>query len=264
MHRLFIPLTEALPDTLQVEGDGFHHLARVLRVSVGDEVELFDGRRGALRAQVVKVEAGSLTLRLGPLVRHPPSRDVTLLQGLPKGEKWEWVLQKGTELGASAFVPVTAERSLMQLTPERSRARVERWRKVVEEAARQCGRADVPHLPGPLALPQALRELAPGTRLLVLDEQEVNAGFRPLLEALSPEAPLALAVGPEGGWSRKEVALMRQAGGQPVRFGERILRTETAALAALAAVHFVGLPVGEQAAEQRPGVPPPGSVDTRT
>ncbi|MGZ3458849.1 MAG: RsmE family RNA methyltransferase, partial [Archangium sp.] len=164
----------------------------------------------------------------------PASREVHILQGLPKGDKLEWVLQKGTELGATAFHPVAAARSVVKLEPRRAEERTTRWMKIVEEAARQCRRNDVPLVHAPRPLLEAARALAPGTTLLVLDEEESAVPLGEAFRACAPGAPVALVVGPEGGLAREEVSALRSLGGRPVTLGRRILRTETAALAALA------------------------------
>ena len=177
----------------------------------------------------------ALTLELSeprPAPRAPP---LTLLQGLPKGDKLELVLQKGTELGVAAFFPVVTARAVSR--PKDAEAKAQRWRKIVSEAARQCGRADVPEVAAPGPLADAVAALPKDTRLLVLDEEE--RALR-LSDALT-DAPLALVVGPEGGLSREEVAQLKAAGGVSVTLGPRVLRTETAALAALAVLlHRMG------------------------
>jgi 16S rRNA (uracil1498-N3)-methyltransferase len=159
---------------------------------------------------------------------------VSVLQGLPKGDKLEWVLQKGTELGAAAFHPVDTLRSVVRLEPRRALERTARWTKIVEEAARQCRRNDVPRVHPPASLGEAARALAPGTVLLVLDEEESAVPLGEAFRAAGPGTPVALVVGPEGGLAREEVAALAALGARGVTLGTRILRTETAALAALA------------------------------
>lgn len=236
MRRVLLP--GATQGEARVEGPRFHHLAVVQRVREGDALEVFDGVSRCFDATVLRLEDSALVLALGAPRPQPPPTPVTVLQGLPKGEKLEWVLQKGTELGASAFAPFEAERSVVRLAKEKAPARAERWRRVVEEAARQCGRADVPVVHPATPLGDALRALAPGTRVLVLDEEE--RALR-LSEAVADAAgaPLALVVGPEGGLSRAEVDALVARGAVPVTLGRRVLRTETAALAALAIVRHL-------------------------
>jgi 16S rRNA (uracil1498-N3)-methyltransferase len=217
-----------------LSGERRHYLLHVLRLGEGASLEVFDGTGRAFDARVTHVDAQEVRLSLGPARTMPPRRTVSVLQGLPKGDKLEWVLQKGTELGAAAFYPVATERSVVKLEPRRAEERTARWTKIVEEAARQCRRNDVPSVHAPRPLLEAARALAPGTTLLVLDEEESAVPLSEAFRACSPNAPVALVVGPEGGLAREEVAALGALGARGVTLGSRILRTETAALAALA------------------------------
>ncbi len=234
MVRLFHPLPTPAPERLSLEGEAHHYLCHVLRLKAGDALEVFDGHGRAVDARVAEVSPTAAVLTLGAERRQAPARSVTLVQGLPKGDKLEWILQKGTELGASAFAPASCVRSVVKLPPDKAEAKRQRWRKIVEEAARQCGRQDVPEVlsPGPLA--QVCAALPAETRILVLDEEERSRTLTSAFAALpSPAAPLALVVGPEGGLDRSEVAALLARGAVAVTLGDSILRTETASLAAL-------------------------------
>jgi len=163
---------------------------------------------------------------------------VVLIQGLPKGDKLDWVLQKSTELGVSAVWPVVTARSVARPKPEALGTRHGRWQRIVEEAARQSGRAEVPEVAPLRSLDEALKALVPGMRLLVLDEEERSER----LGLAAGDAAVAIVVGPEGGLTREEVDVLRAAGGVPVSLGPLVLRTETAGLAALAVLrHLDGL-----------------------
>lgn len=235
MVRLLHPLPTPLPETLEVDGERFHYLVHVLRLAVGDSLELFDGEGHGAEALVTHVGSSALSLQPGPVRETRATAPVHILQGLPKGDKLEWVLQKGTELGAASFRPVLTERCVARPDPAKTEPRVRRWRKIVEEASRQCGRADVPDVHSPTSLPDAVAALEPDTRLLILDEE---ARAVRLSEALAhiPDAPVALLVGPEGGLSRKELEPLLSNGARSVTLGPLVLRTETAALAALAVI----------------------------
>lgn len=234
MVRLFVPLPETPPPEVLLSGDRRHYLLHVLRLAEGASLEVFDGTGRAFDARVVSVDAQQVRLSLGPTRSAPPRRAVSVLQGLPKGDKLEWVLQKGTELGAAAFYPVATARSVVKLEPKRAEERTTRWMKIVEEAARQCRRNDVPQVHTPRPLLEAARALPPGTALLVLDEEETAVPLGEAFRACAPGAPVALVVGPEGGLAREEVSALAGLGARGVSLGTRILRTETAALAALA------------------------------
>jgi 16S rRNA (uracil1498-N3)-methyltransferase len=229
----------AAEGTIRLTGDGHHHLVNVLRVTSGEELELFDGLGAAFRATVTGVTATEIVLDLGPAHDEPPQRRLIIIQGLPKGEKLEFVLQKGTELGVAAFCPVQCERSIVKLEGKATTRRA-RWLKIVEEAARQCGRADVPEVAALSSLSEAARGLAGESVVLVLDEEEravpLSVGFA---RARASNQPVSLIVGPEGGLSRSEVAAVVALGAIPVTLGRRILRTETAALAAVSVLRFL-------------------------
>jgi 16S rRNA (uracil1498-N3)-methyltransferase len=227
-----VPQAGQATGPVRVEGDAFHHL-RVLRLGPGDALEVFDGKGRAWEAEVLEVSRDSATVRLGPLRKASTGRHVSLLQALPKADKLELVLQKGTELGVHAFFPVVSERSVMRLTEAAAETRRVRWQRIADEAARQCGRADVPAVHPVEGLLAAVRALPPTTRVLVLDEEERTLGLAQAAAA-DARAPLALVVGPEGGLERAEVDALRELGAVSVSLGPLVLRTETAALAALA------------------------------
>ncbi len=236
MKRLHLP--QAAPGPLRLEGPRFHHLIRVLRVRAGERLEIFDGRGTVFAAEVVDVGDALATLTLWAGTPQPAPRQISIIQALPKAEKLEWVLQKATELGASAFAPVFCERCVVKPSG-REDAKVQRWQRIVEEAARQCGRADVPVVHAPQQLIEAVKA-ARGALVLVLDEEEEALPLSAAVaQALSDAQPLALVIGPEGGLSRAEVAALQQLGAVPVTLGRRVLRTETAALAALAVLLFL-------------------------
>ncbi|MCY0998304.1 16S rRNA (uracil(1498)-N(3))-methyltransferase [Myxococcus sp. MISCRS1] len=234
MVRLFVPIAEPAPDTLVLTGERRHYVVHVLRLGEGDALEVFDGKGRAFEAKVTGVDAEEVRVSLGASRQAPPRRAVSVVQGLPKGDKLEWVLQKGTELGAAAFLPVDTLRSVVKLEPKRAQERTQRWTKIVEEAARQCRRDDVPRVEVPSALGDAVRALARGTVVLVLDEEESAVPLGEAFRAAGAGTPIALVVGPEGGLAREEVEALKAQGARPVTLGARILRTETAALAALA------------------------------
>jgi len=237
MFRVRLEVPTPAPEHVRVEGPALHHL-RVARVVPGEEVEVFDGRGRAWAAWLESEDDGGALLRLGEERPGATGRTVVLIQGLPKGDKLDWVLQKATELGVSAVWPVLTERSVARPKPDALGARHARWQRIVEEAARQSGRAEVPEVAMLRPLEHAVRSLVRGMQLLVLDEEE--RGRR--LGASAGDGAVALVVGPEGGLTREEVAGLRASGGLPVSLGPMVLRTETAGLAALAVLrHLDGL-----------------------
>jgi 16S rRNA (uracil1498-N3)-methyltransferase len=234
MIRLLLP--HATEGDVRVVGARLHYVARVLRVKAGDALEVFDGRGSSFDARVTEISETHATLKLSAARSTPAPRAVTLIQGLPKADKMELVLQKGTELGAAGFIAAGSERSIVKLDGKEEKKR-ERWQRIVEEAARQCGRADVPTVTIAGSLVEAAKQHL-GT-LLILDEEEHAL---PLSAAVPETGAVALVIGPEGGLARSEVEALKKLGAVPVTLGPLILRTETAGLAALSVLrHLDGL-----------------------
>jgi 16S rRNA (uracil1498-N3)-methyltransferase len=242
MHRLFVP-----PEQLQgaprikLTPEQARHLGTVLRLKPGEEIEVFDGKGARFRAWLEDSPAlDAAVLRLAEALAEGPSRavDVVLAQALAKGEKMELVVQKATELGATRVVPLGTERSIVRLDAGRGSGKAERWRKVAQEAARQCGRADVPRIDEPCGwkeLFSLLRE-EPARRGILLDPDETQLR---LGQAVRGARKVLIAIGPEGGFSPEERENARQNGLLLAGLGPLVLRTETAGLAALAVVLHV-------------------------
>jgi 16S rRNA (uracil1498-N3)-methyltransferase len=235
MRRFFVPaLTLTGPD-VPLPTEVVHHLGTVLRLAAGAEIQLLDGQGTVCRCRLEQLDRRSgRAVILECWQQAETAFPLRLLQGLPKGDKMELVLQKGTELGVSAFTPVLAGRSIPGGGGGEGN-RQKRWQRVLEEAARQCRRAHLPKLDAPLPLAAALAGSQEELRLLLWEK-----GSRPLAEVLPPQRPAAAAVlvGPEGGFSTEEAALAMDAGFLPVGLGPRILRTETAGLAVAAILQF--------------------------
>jgi len=232
MPRIWVSSAELDGPSVTLEGEAHRYLSRVLRVSSGDTVELFDGRGLEVTGTVSQVGPRALTLALGER-RHmtiPATPPVTLLQGLPRAERMDLIVQKAAELGAARVVPVRAARSASG-----QQGRPERWERIAREAARQCGRAELLEVAPTVSLAEAITALsAGGTRVVPWEE----APGAPPLHALVPPHPanVAVLIGPEGGLTAEEIELATGAGFQVATLGPRILRTETAAIAALAAI----------------------------
>jgi len=232
-RRLFVPPDRLRATPIIVAGDEHHHLARVLRAKPGDAITLFDGAGAEIGARVVRVGRGETELAPDPSPGAGGAGGETplvLLTAVPRGSRMDFLVQKCCELGVARIVPVITARSVVR--PEAGRRA--RWEKIAREAARQCGRADVPAVAAPLPLADALAAPDLPARRLMLSPDPDDAG-RPLRARLpDPAAPTALLVGPEGGLAAPEIAAARDAGFEPVSLGPRILRVETAAMIAVA------------------------------
>jgi len=225
MSERFFLATTPDADRAVLHGDEARHLARVMRAQVGDEIRVFDGRGGEWMARVAAVGRDSVSVALGARLpaEPPPLRRLTLAVALPKGERQKWLIEKITELGATSLVPLVTKHGVAEATP----AALERLRRGVIEACKQCGRATLVEIGGPATLddlaarhPQALRLIA-----------DPHGG--PLEAALAGHdgRDIVAAVGPEGGFAADELAAAERAGFTRVSLGRHILRIETAALA---------------------------------
>jgi len=213
------------------------HLARVLRLGPGDLVLATDGlgHEYTVRVETLGVAATGTVLHTAPRLTESPIA-VTLVQGVPKGDKMETIIRAATELGVTRIAPALTARTVVSLEEGRWRERARRWQRVAREAAKQCGRAVIPEVMDPMPLPRALEAAdRSGLRICLWEEER-----RPLGEILQgmAEAPrtVALVVGPEGGLSADEVARAHSLDWVIAGLGPRILRTETASLAALAVI----------------------------
>ncbi len=232
LPRLHHPGPLAGPGEVALPEAVLRHL-RVLRLRPGAALVLFDGRGGQWRAELLPGGRARL-LAHQPLEREPPLR-VDLAQALVRGERMDWALQKAVELGVASVQPVVTERSALRLGGERAGRRLRHWRAVVAAACEQCGRNRLPEVAPPLPLGRWLAVLGPpatGELRLALSP---GGGLR-LRQLPAPAGPVRLLVGPEGGLTPEELAQAEACGFRPLTLGPRVLRTETAGPAALAAL----------------------------
>jgi 16S rRNA (uracil1498-N3)-methyltransferase len=218
----------------ELTGEDARHLARVLRAEPGQRYELSDNERAYL-AEISAIDPRRVTFRiLEPLPVDAPAPRITLFAALIKFDRFEWLVEKATEIGVARIVPVNAARAEKGLASAAAK-RVERWRKIARESGQQARRVQTPEIALPAEFPVALMDASRYHYFL-----EEQPGAAPLLRALPPEADrrsedaIAILAGPEGGWTDGERSLAGDAGWTPVSLGHNILRAETAAIAALA------------------------------
>lgn len=219
---------------LPLPTDIAHHAVRVLRLGPDTPVTLFNGRGGSYQAtlQIQGKQAAALVSAFDP-GEVELAGELTLVQGIAAGDKMDWIIEKAVELGATAIIPIAAQRSVLKLSGERLHKRVEHWRRITRAACEQCGRNRLPHVAPPCSLADWLK--TPGDEALrLLCHPDAATALQPTLAAAAPRH-LQLLVGPEGGWTDEELELARRHGVSAVRHGPRILRTETAGLALIAA-----------------------------
>ena len=228
-RRVHLPPERIGATRAELTDEARHYLRDVLRLPPGAAIEIFDGRGGAWEAVI---EPGFSALAVGAKREAVSAGPVlSLLFALAKGDKCELVVQKATELGVARLCPWSAERSVLRLDAGKGLERAERWRRIAEEASRQCGRADVPLVEAPVGLAEALAAVPAGHLLVVLH----GPGGAPLAGLGLEGAPgVALLVGPEGGLTDGELAACQAAGARRGWLGPRTLRAETAAIAGVA------------------------------
>ncbi len=240
MARFYVPPGTIRSEQIELGADVAKRISRVLRLNPGDTVTLFDGIGREFEVRITAITNGKVAATLVNQIETRPESAVAihLCQALIRLPRFEWSLEKGTELGVATFVPVITERSLIR-PHEQTPPRLERWRRIVAEAAEQCGRATVPEVQPPQQMALALVD-APGLKILLWEgakEPSLKQVLRrepPLLEEIS----VSLFIGPEGGFTEQEVELAKRHGAIVASLGRRILRAETAGIVAAAAVMY--------------------------
>lgn len=235
--RIYYPQALRPGTEIILTGSAAKHLSRVLRLKPGDTVRLFHDDGEDYTAQIDSPVRDGLRIRVHgsePVDTESPLR-VVLMQGICRGQKMDLVIQKATELGVTAILPVQCERSVVRLDEQRGVRRREHWFGIAAGAAEQCGRAVVPRVHPPATLDAALASL-PATALGLVLDPGVDTGIG---EAALRGAELVVLAGPEGGLTAAERDLAQRAGFTGVRLGPRVLRTETAPLAALSILQYL-------------------------
>jgi 16S rRNA (uracil1498-N3)-methyltransferase len=239
--RIFLPRQLEPGDTCAVLEDQTRYLQSVLRMQEGDSLMVFNGSDWEYDAVVGRSQAGAITLEIRN--KRPIPRDeieITLCQAIPKLEKMDGIIRHATELGARRIIPFLAERSIPRWPAAKRPQKQERWRKIAVEAARQCGRTDVPEIGEIVSFAGMLGDLPNGALGLIPWEEEAGLGIRELLRNPRYDGTkrFQMAIGPEGGFAKDEIDQARRAGFLAVSLGRRVLRVETAALAVLAIIQY--------------------------
>ena len=220
---------------LTLEGVAANHVTRVLRLRAGDALTLFDGRGGEYAACVEALRRDAVLVEVGEHHDRDPESPlaITLLQGISRGERMDWVVQKATELGVRRLVPVVTERTVVRLDERQAANRVRHWRAIAIAACEQCGRNRVPEIEDPVSL-DSLQQVLPqrGLRIVLAPDGKLRVGD------LLPAEGIAVLIGPEGGLTETEHRRALDGGFLALRLGPRVLRTETAAVAVLAALQL--------------------------
>ena len=235
MHRFFT--TDIQQNHAFIHGDDVKHIVKVLRLKVGDAIQICDGAGRECEAHIAMIDHDIVQADTGVWTNcsSEPNTKITLFQCLPKAGKMETIIQKCVELGACAFTPVQSERCVVVLKPPYA-GRIERWQRVSEEAAKQSRRGVIPMV----AVPVSLEDLCFGSfdAAYVAYENEKTVSLKGALRTSQSARTLAIIIGPEGGFSDREISLLESKGVKSVSLGPRILRTETAGMAMLAQILY--------------------------
>ena len=241
MRRFFIEKTNNGRSEARVRESDARHILNVLRLGLGDALEVTDGGGNVFPARIARVEAGGVFVSLeAPIAPRSESfLEITLAQAMLKDKKMDVLVRQATELGMHCWLPFYAARSVPRPDPRRFRGRVERWEKIAAEALKQCERERLPVIEAPVSMEEMLEKSMSCDLKIVFWEKESVP-----LEAIpaDPENPVRSAlviVGPEGGFTPGEIARTRALGARPTAMGPRVLRAETAAVTAMALVQFV-------------------------
>lgn len=235
MPTFFVTPDAITPPTIRISGDLLHHLRDSLRLHQGDSLLLNDGCGTRYRVEVTRVTSQAIDSRIidqhtGLAHRTSP---IVLGQALIKGDKMDWVIQKATELGVDTIVPVHSTHSVIKLRPERLEHQRSRWERIARDAAQQSERWTIPTIADPIDLAQICRQYASAPVKGLLEERSSGPSLATIPLPQNHQHPIVLLVGPEGGWAAEEQRLAQEQGFLPLTLGPRILRAETAAIAAL-------------------------------
>jgi 16S rRNA (uracil1498-N3)-methyltransferase len=255
-RRFYVPRDQIRNGIAILPPDQSHHLFNVLRLGPGDEVEVFDGEGASYLGEV---SAARPEIRINKVIQAPDANSakcrIILAPALIKAERFEWMLQKATELGVEEFVPLVTGNSEILIPENRLATRMERWQRIVRESSKQCCRLSIPHIRQPERFEDFLNSGRghDGPKLMLYEKASTSQGLQ-----IRQSSQVLLCIGPEGGWDREEVADAEKAGYDVFSLGDRILRSETAAIAAVSIVQFLIGGLGKKGFQPVSRLPEPG------
>jgi 16S rRNA (uracil1498-N3)-methyltransferase len=245
MPQIFVSPASIQDQFFHLNSDESHHVARVLRKKIEDEIFLFDGTGAKYLALITDIQSSPLSVRgkiINKMDQNKSPLYLRLFQGLPKGSKFDFVIEKAVELGVDEIIPYLSDKSLIKLSKEQSESKLKRWQPLVLAACKQSGQTKVPKIHTPILLKESLHLLKEG-RSVVFSDKMGSVPFRGILEKFKhvnsqEKIVFNLIVGPESGLTDKEIKLFSDHGADVASLGELTLRTETAGLAAVAIVRY--------------------------
>ncbi|NLZ53981.1 MAG: 16S rRNA (uracil(1498)-N(3))-methyltransferase [Thermoanaerobacteraceae bacterium] len=235
MPRLFIFKELAINDEIFISGEEAHHISRVLRYRPGDVIRISDGKSVESIGVILDIDTRDTKIKVRIVDKNifkEVKPFITLFQGLPKGEKFDWIIQKSTEIGVSKLIPIITQRTVVNIASSKHNRRNERWKKIAREAAKQSMRIDLPEVGELCTFDNSLKEIKNHQLSIIPWEHEKEISLKKVLRGINGSVTkVAVFIGPEGGFSPDEVEKAKEFGAVSVSLGPRILRTETAAIA---------------------------------
>lgn len=244
MRYFYVPLDNFSGNRVKITGRELHHLLNVLRLREGDEISILDGSGGIYKLVLLSCQSNAAIGEIKTVEKiDPPEMEVALLVGLTKADKMDMIIQKATELGASKIIPIFCERSVPRLSIKQLQKRVTRWNQIVIEASKQSHRPFFPFVSNILDFQEALKASKSRLKLLFVadfpqQELHIVGKLKDIIKANIFEDKIDIIIGPEGDFTTEEIAKAISIGAVPVSMGKYILRTETAAIAALSIVLY--------------------------
>ena len=235
MHSCYVPPTEISSDTIRIGQPERHHLVNVLRLEPGEDVQIFDGEGNSYTVRLTDIDSPFATASIHDRQFYPPiPPHITLFQAIPKSDKMDLIVQKATEIGVDEIVPMICQRSIPKRAAAVQEKRRDRWQRIAVEASKQCKRPRFAKLLATRKVEKCLKKAQNLDLSLFLWENEEERGIKKILRSHRQVESIGLFIGPEGGFSEEEVKDAVQSGCIPTTFGQSILRTETAAIVAVA------------------------------
>ena len=242
MHRFFAESSEVGEKEIRLTGPDVNHIRKVLRMREGEEILVSDGQGKDFHCRIEAIEEEEVTAQILWVLdgNAELASDITLFQGLPKGDKMEFIIQKCVELGVARIVPVNTKRTIVKLDAKKEQARIRRWNGISESAAKQSGRGRIPEVSGVKSFAEALEDAKKLNMCLIPYELAKDmAQTREVLSSIKPGMSVGIFIGPEGGFEEEEVEQAAAAGARPITLGRRILRTETAGMAVMSMLVYL-------------------------
>ncbi len=240
MYHFFVSSDQIGEQEIRIEGNDVNHIRNVLRMTMGEKISISDSQQGKrYHCEIAGFEEGCVTAKI--LQEQEADTELSsrfyLFQGLPKSDKMELIIQKAVELGVYEVIPVATKRAIVKLDKKKEEAKRKRWNMIAESAAKQSKRMIIPEVTGVMTFAEALQYASKlDVKLIPYELAEGMDATRAILAGVQPGQSVAIFIGPEGGFDEKEIEQAQQAGIQPITLGRRILRTETAGMAILAAL----------------------------